>query len=78
MPPACASVRRRLPPSAPQLSATAFTVLGNACKILSVLINVVIWDKHASPSGLLFLALTLAYAHALRTACPARARRLVL
>jgi hypothetical protein len=36
-------------------------VLGNACKILSVLINVLIWDKHASPIGLLYLALTLGW-----------------
>mgnify|MGYP003683989813 CR=1 FL=1 len=42
-----------------QLSATAFTVLGNACKIFSVVINVVIWDKHASATGLCFLAITL-------------------
>jgi GDP-mannose transporter len=42
-----------------QLPATAFTVLGNACKIFSVILNVVIWDKHASLVGLVMLALTL-------------------
>lgn len=42
-----------------QLSATAFTVLGNACKIFSVVINVFIWEKHASMVGLAFLGLTL-------------------
>eukprot|EP00302_Diacronema_sp_CCMP2436_P032156 CAMPEP_0179997992 /NCGR_PEP_ID=MMETSP0984-20121128/8438_1 /TAXON_ID=483367 /ORGANISM="non described non described, Strain CCMP 2436" /LENGTH=332 /DNA_ID=CAMNT_0021917635 /DNA_START=52 /DNA_END=1050 /DNA_ORIENTATION=+ len=42
-----------------QLSATSFTVVGNACKVISVLINVFIWDKHASPIGLGMLAITL-------------------
>merc|ERR550514_1486256 len=34
------------------LPATSFTVVGNVCKVLSVLLNVVIWDKHASMNGL--------------------------
>ena len=34
------------------ISATSFTVVGNVCKVLTVLINVSIWDKHASPEGL--------------------------
>ena len=34
------------------VSATSFTVIGNVCKILTVLINISIWDKHASPLGL--------------------------
>ena len=34
------------------VSATSFTVIGNVCKILTVVINVLIWDKHASPVGL--------------------------
>ena len=37
------------------ISATYFTVIGNVCKVLTVLINVFIWDKHASPTGLAFL-----------------------
>lgn len=35
-------------------SATAFTVTGVVNKFLKVVINVLIWDKHASPSVLLF------------------------
>lgn len=42
-----------------QVSATYFTVIGNVCKVLTVLINVVIWDKHATPAGLGFLSLCL-------------------
>ena len=34
------------------VSATYFTVIGNVCKVLTVLINVCIWDKHATPAGL--------------------------
>ena len=37
------------------VSATCFTVNGNVCKVVTVLINVFIWDKHASPTGLAFL-----------------------
>jgi len=42
-----------------QVSATYFTVIGNVCKVLTVLINVCIWDKHASTQGLGFLMLCL-------------------
>lgn len=42
------------------ISATAFTVTGVVNKFLTVAINVVIWDKHASPFGLLCLLFTLA------------------
>ena len=41
------------------ISATHFTVIGNVCKVLTVLINVCIWDKHATPTGLGFLMLCL-------------------
>lgn len=41
------------------LSATSLTVAGNACKILSVAINVLLWDKHASQLGISFLGLCL-------------------
>jgi len=41
------------------LPATSFTVVGNICKILSVLLNVIIWDKHASPTGLMALLLCI-------------------
>ncbi|KAM3355875.1 GDP-fucose transporter 1 [Capsicum galapagoense] len=42
------------------ISATAFTVTGVVNKFLTVAINVVIWDKHASPFGLMCLLLTIA------------------
>lgn len=41
------------------VSATAFTVTGVVNKFLTVAINVSIWDKHASPFGLLCLLFTL-------------------
>ena len=41
------------------VSATHFTVIGNICKVLTVLINVCIWDKHATPTGIGFLMLCL-------------------
>ena len=44
------------------ISATSFTVVGNVCKILTVLINISIWDKHASPLGLGALLVCLAAA----------------
>ena len=37
------------------VSATTFTVIGNACKIITVVINFVIWDKHASPYAIVSL-----------------------
>merc|ERR1711907_80167 len=45
-------------------AATSFTVVGNVCKILTVLINISIWDKHASPMGLTALLVCLAAAGA--------------
>ena len=54
------------------ISATSFTVVGNVCKILTVLINILIWDKHASPLGIAFLLLCLAAAAAYQQA-PKRA-----
>lgn len=41
------------------ISATAFTVTGVVNKFLTVVINVLIWDKHASPFGLVCLLLTV-------------------
>jgi len=41
------------------VSATSFSVVGNMNKILTVFINFVIWDKHASLPGLLSLAVCL-------------------
>ncbi|XVF34743.1 hypothetical protein REPUB_Repub18cG0085500 [Reevesia pubescens] len=42
------------------ISATAFTVTGVVNKFLTVVINVMIWDKHATPFGLVCLLFTLA------------------
>lgn len=42
------------------ISATAFTVTGVVNKFLTVVINVLIWDKHASPFGLICLLVTIA------------------
>lgn len=44
-------------------SATAFAILGNVCKIVTVLLNWMIWDKHCSPTGLAGLLLCLACAY---------------
>lgn len=41
------------------ISATAFTVTGVVNKFLTVAINVMIWDKHASPFGLVCLLFTI-------------------
>ncbi len=45
------------------VSATYFTVIGNTCKVITVFINVFMWDKHATPEGLacLFICLIAAY-----------------
>jgi len=40
-------------------SATAYTLLGVACKFISVLINVMIWEKHASPLGMAWVCICL-------------------
>ncbi|GIL42294.1 hypothetical protein Vafri_312 [Volvox africanus] len=37
------------------VSATLFTIVGILCKIITVVINVLIWDKHATPAGIGFL-----------------------
>ncbi|GJS55768.1 GDP-mannose transporter GONST4 [Tanacetum coccineum] len=42
------------------ISATAYTVTGVVNKFLTVAINVLIWDKHASPFGLFCLLVTIA------------------
>ncbi|XP_030552868.2 GDP-fucose transporter 1 [Rhodamnia argentea] len=42
------------------ISATAFTVTGVVNKFLTVVINVLIWEKHASPFGLVCLCITIA------------------
>ena len=41
------------------ISATGFTVVGVTNKLLTVVINVLIWDKHASPVGISSLLVTI-------------------
>ena len=38
------------------ITATAYTIVGVMNKMLTVLINVLIWDKHASATGIASLA----------------------
>lgn len=42
-----------------QLSAASYTLLGVVCKIFSVLLNICLWDKHASTRGILWLGVCL-------------------
>lgn len=42
-----------------KVSATSFTLIGVMNKCITVLANVMIWDKHASATGIGFLALCL-------------------
>jgi len=42
------------------LSATTFTVVGTVNKVLTVLINIVFWNKHATPLGTAYLLVCLA------------------
>jgi hypothetical protein len=39
-----------------RISATSFTVVGVACKVVTEIVNLVMWEKHASELGLLALA----------------------
>jgi len=41
------------------VSATSFTVIGVLCKLFSVLINLLIWDKHANPLGIAALCIAI-------------------
>ena len=29
------------------ISATSFSVIGNVCKVLTILVNLLVWDKHS-------------------------------
>jgi GDP-mannose transporter len=42
------------------LAATTYTIIGVMNKMFTVLVNVVIWDNHASPIGIASLAACLA------------------
>lgn len=41
------------------VSATTFTLVGVVNKLLTVLLNVAIWDKHSTPSGLFAVCICL-------------------
>jgi len=41
------------------ISATSFSVVGNMNKVLTVFVNFLIWNKHASPAGLASLFICL-------------------
>ena len=45
------------------VSATVFTILGNVCKVASIIINVMLWDKHATPFGIACLLFCLGAAY---------------
>ena len=45
------------------VSASSFTVLGNCCKIVTVLINLTIWEQHAGPTGITCLVFCLGCAY---------------
>jgi len=45
------------------LSATYFTIVGNVCKVLTVIINQVIWDNHANTVGVGALTFCLVCAY---------------
>mmetsp|Transcript_18301 Transcript_18301/g.27418 ORF Transcript_18301/g.27418 Transcript_18301/m.27418 type:complete len:318 (-) Transcript_18301:340-1293(-) len=45
------------------ISATYFTVIGNSCKIITIIVNRSIWDQHANNTGLGFLLMCLACAY---------------
>lgn len=34
-----------------QISAASFTLVGNTCKLVTIMLNSVVWDKHASQLG---------------------------
>lgn len=42
-----------------KLSATYFALIGNMCKFLTIIMNVLIWEKHASNIGLICLSISL-------------------
>jgi GDP-mannose transporter len=54
------------------ISATSFSVIGNVCKVLTILVNAAMWDQHANGVGTLALLACLA-AGALYVQPPLRA-----
>uniref|UniRef100_A0A7S2QIU6 Sugar phosphate transporter domain-containing protein n=1 Tax=Zooxanthella nutricula TaxID=1333877 RepID=A0A7S2QIU6_9DINO len=58
-----------------KISATAYTLLGVVCKFLSVFINMLLWDKHATGIGLVMLSLCLVSSSVYQQA-PMRAQKI--
>ena len=42
------------------ISATSFSVIGNVCKVLTILVNAAMWDQHANAAGTAALLVCLA------------------
>eukprot|EP00932_Pfiesteria_piscicida_P001608 SRR837773.11563.p1 GENE.SRR837773.11563~~SRR837773.11563.p1 ORF type:complete len:349 (+),score=67.89 SRR837773.11563:111-1157(+) len=42
-----------------RISATYYTLVGVVCKFISVILNMMLWDKHATPTGLMMLSVCL-------------------
>mmetsp|Transcript_72474 Transcript_72474/g.207917 ORF Transcript_72474/g.207917 Transcript_72474/m.207917 type:complete len:341 (-) Transcript_72474:146-1168(-) len=42
-----------------KISATTYTLVGVICKFVSVILNMLLWDKHATPVGMLMLSVCL-------------------
>jgi GDP-mannose transporter len=51
-----------------QVAATTFTVIGVVCKLISVGLNVMIWDKHATAEGIFWLVVCLGCSSAYKQA----------
>lgn len=45
------------------ISATSFTIVGNVCKFLTIIVNFVVWDNHATQIGIVFLMICLMAAY---------------
>lgn len=44
-----------------EVSATKFTVIGNVCKFLTILLNYLLWDQHASDLGIAFIIIGIVF-----------------
>uniref|UniRef100_A0A7S1ST82 Sugar phosphate transporter domain-containing protein n=1 Tax=Tetraselmis chuii TaxID=63592 RepID=A0A7S1ST82_9CHLO len=41
------------------ISATSFSLIGNVCKVITILVNILIWDQHSGASGTIAILLCL-------------------
>lgn len=44
-----------------EVSATKFTVIGNVCKFLTILLNYLLWDRHASETGIFLIIVGIVF-----------------